>query len=130
MQSNTNSSQKQTIRSALSSSKNISADISKLSQELNFALIFVSHVNDEGLTRGSRMISKMADIRIDLFRDIINPDPIIRRITRMVIPKNRFCGRTGPAGELLFDPATYTLTEDMSYGIPDNNNSRIEAMAS
>src|SRR6266404_1675525 len=33
MQSNTNSSQKQTIRSALSSSKNISADISKLSQE-------------------------------------------------------------------------------------------------
>ena len=99
-------------------------------KELNFALIFVSHLNNEGLTRGSGMISKMADIRIDLFRDIINPDPIIRRITRMVIPKNRFCGRTGPAGELLFDPATYTLTEDMSYGIPDNNNSRIEAMAS
>ena len=86
-------------------------------KELNFALIFVSHVNDDGFTRGSRMISKIADIRIDLFRDIIHPDPVIRRIMRMVIPKNRFCGRTGPAGELLLDPTTNILREEMDYGL-------------
>ena len=99
-------------------------------KELDFALIIVSHVNDDGLTRGSRNISKIADVRIDLFREITHPDPIVRRVTRMVVSKNRFCGRTGPAGELLFDPATYTLTEDLGYGIPANDNMRIEAMAS
>ena len=99
-------------------------------KELDFALILVSHVNDNGLTRGSRMISKIADIRLDLFRDITALDPIIRRILRMVISKNRFCGRTGPAGEILFDPATGTLTEEMGYGIPANDNSRIEQLAS
>ena len=98
-------------------------------KELNFALIFVSHVNDDGFTRGSRMISKIADIRIDLFRDIIHPDPVIRRIMRMVIPKNRFCGRTGPAGELLLDPVTNILREEMDYGLQANDNSRVETMA-
>jgi len=37
-------------------------------KELDFALIVVSHVNDDGLTRGSRNISKIADIRLDLYR--------------------------------------------------------------
>src|SRR5258705_4282009 len=86
-------------------------------KELDFGLIMFSHVNDEGLTRRSRIISKVADIRIDLYRDIVNPDPIIQRITKLVVSKNRFCGRTGPAGELLFDPATYTLKEEIRYGI-------------
>jgi hypothetical protein len=45
-----------------------------------------------------------------------------------VVSKNRFCGRTGPAGELLFDPATYTLTEDMGYGQAANDNSRVTGM--
>ncbi len=108
----------------------LSTRLEMMVKELNFALIIVSHVNDDGLTRGSRNISKIADIRIDLYRDITHSDPILRRITRMVVSKNRFCGRTGPAGELLFNPVTYTLTEDMGYdATPANDNSRVKTLA-
>lgn len=93
----------------------LSTRLEMMVKELDFSLIVVSHVNDDGLTRGSRNISKIADIRIDLKRDILSPDPIIRRTTNVVVSKNRFCGRTGPAGQLLFDPATYTLQEDLGY---------------
>jgi len=101
-----------------------------LVKELDFALILVSHVNDDGLTRGSRNIAKVADIRIDLTRDVTAADPIVRRTTNVMVRKNRFCGRTGPAGQLLFDPATYTLNEDMGYDIKAaNDNRRVEEMA-
>ncbi len=112
----------------------LSTRLEMMVKELDFALILVSHVNDDGLTRGSRNISKIADIRIDLHRDVTAIDPIIRRTTNLMVSKNRFCGRTGPAGQLLFDPITYTLNEDMGYGLfqgpsHDNDNRRIEAMA-
>lgn len=109
----------------------LSTRLEMMVKELDFALILVSHVNDDGLTRGSRNISKIADIRIDLKRDITSSDPVIRRSTHLTVSKNRFCGRTGPAGVLLFDPMTYTLSEDIGYGDPSaaNDNSRIEEMA-
>ena len=108
----------------------LSTRLEMMVKELDFALILVSHVNDDGLTRGSRNISKVADIRINLHRDILSNDPIIRRTTNVVVGKNRFCGRTGPAGQLLFDPATYTLKEDMGYDISAaDSNSRVEEMA-
>jgi twinkle protein len=103
----------------------LSTRLEMMVKELDFALILVSHVNDDGLTRGSRNISKIADVRIDLSRDIKNADPTVRRTTHLMVSKNRFCGRTGPAGQLLFDPNTYTLTEDLSYGLlqePANDN--------
>lgn len=92
--------------------------------ELNFALIFVSHVNDDGLTRGSRMISKIANNRIDLFRDIkansLN--------TQIVVSKNRFGHKTGPIRDLVFSPITFMLKEmeDGGYGnqeVKDTGNS-------
>lgn len=93
----------------------LSTRLEMMVKELDFALIIVSHVNDDGLTRGSRNISKIADIRIDLSRDIKASDPIIRRTTHLMVSKNRFSGRTGPAGDLLFDPKTYTLSEDFGF---------------
>lgn len=108
----------------------LSTRLEMLVKELDFALILVSHVNDDGLTRGSRNIAKVADIRIDLTRDVTAADPIVRRTTNVMVRKNRFCGRTGPAGQLLFDPATYTLNEDMGYDISAaNDNRRVEEMA-
>lgn len=108
----------------------LSTRLEMLVKELDFALILVSHVNDDGLTRGSRNISKVADIRIDLSRDTTSADPVVRRTTNVMVRKNRFCGRTGPAGQLLFDPATYTLNEDMGYDIKAaNDNRRVEEMA-
>jgi len=96
----------------------LSTRLEMMVKELDFALIIVSHVNDDGLTRGSRNISKVADIRIDLSRDLASPDPVVRNTTKLLVSKNRFSGRTGPAGELLFDPATYTLNEYT--GLPDD----------
>lgn len=93
----------------------LSTRLEMMVKELDFALIFVSHVNDDGLTRGSRNIFNIADMRIDLSRDVKSPDPIIRRTTHLMVSANRFCGRTGPAGDLLFDPVTYTLTEDFGF---------------
>jgi twinkle protein len=89
----------------------ISSRLEMMVKELNFALIMVSHVNDSGQTRGSRYISKIADIRIDLQRNLVSEDPVERLTTILTVSKNRFSGRTGPAGHLLFDPVTYTLTE-------------------
>ena len=97
-------------------------------KELDFSLIMVSHVNDNGLTRGSRNISKVADIRVDITRDITNPDPLIRNTTKLMVSKNRFCGRTGPGGVLVFDPETNTYREEFLHE-PSNDNQRgIERM--
>ena len=87
-------------------------------KELDFALLIVSHVNDDGKTRGSRYISKVADVRIDLSRDILSGS----NITSMVISKNRFCGRTGYAGTYEFNPLTYTLNQQLSFAEAANDN--------
>ncbi len=88
-----------------------STDLTSLSRELDCALIIVSHVNDMGQTRGSRYVGKVADIRIDCHRDLLNPDPVEANTTHLTVSKNRYCGRTGIAGSLYFDQATNTYTE-------------------
>lgn len=89
----------------------LSTKLEMMVKELDFALIMVSHVNDEGLTRGSRYISKVADIRINAKRDLTSADLIKRNTTYLDISKNRFSGLTGPAGILLFDPVTYSYKD-------------------
>jgi twinkle protein len=96
----------------------LSTRLEMMVKELDFALLMVSHVNDNGQTRGSRYISKIADIRIDLTRDVENGS----FETFVNVSKNRFCGRTGPAGVLVFDPVMYVLTERTDL-IPVNDNS-------
>jgi len=90
----------------------LSARLEIMTQELDFGLIMVSHVNDFGQTRGSRMISKNCHIRIDLTRDVTNPDDRVRLMTVVSISKNRPARRTGPAGQLLFNDIACTLKED------------------
>lgn len=98
-------------------------------KELDFALIMVSHVNDHGQTRGSRYISKVADIRIDASRDLSNPDPVIRNTTNLVVSKNRFSGRTGPAGTLVFDPVRYCYVQEDRFNPPaTNDNSNVSGL--
>lgn len=89
----------------------LSSRLEMMVKELDFALIMVSHVNDYGQTRGSRYISKVADMRIDITRDLTSPDPLVRNTTNIYVSKNRFCGKTGPAGTLQFDPLTYRYFE-------------------
>lgn len=83
-----------------------STQIQMMVKELDFALLLVSHVNDQGQTRGSRYIGKVANIRIDLHRDALNPDPDVSRKTELTVSKNRFASRTGSAGCVLYDPMT------------------------
>jgi twinkle protein len=103
----------------------ISNELEMMVKELNFAFIFVSHVNDNGQTRGSRNMGKIADIRIDLHRDLTAEDNITRNTTSLIVSKNRFCGRTGPAGKLLFNPVAYRL-EELPEAANDNGRSNIE----
>lgn len=96
----------------------LSTRLAMMVKELDFGLIFVSHVNDDGYTRGSRYISKIADIRVDATRDVRNPDERERNTTSLVVSKNRFSGRTGPAGRIYFDPKTYTMEEEVPNALP------------
>lgn len=89
----------------------ISTRLAMMVEELDFALIFVSHINDQGLTRGSRNISKIAGTWIQLDRDKLAATEEERNTTRMTIFKNRFGARTGPAGELYFDLNTFIIAE-------------------
>src|SRR5690606_15513952 len=76
----------------------ISTRLAMMVEELDFTMFLISHVNDEGQTRGSRNIGKVADLRIDLNRDIKAESEEIRNTTYLTISKNRFAGKTGPAG--------------------------------
>lgn len=93
----------------------LSTRLEMMVKELDFSLIFVSHVNDYGQTRGSRYLGKIADIRIDATRDLTNPDPNLRNTVSLVVPKNRPIGKTGPAGNYIFDQYTRRYTEDYVY---------------
>lgn len=89
----------------------ISTRLAMMVEELDFTLFLISHVNDEGKTRGSRNIGKVADLRIDMFRDLTAENDIVRNTTHLTVSKNRYAGKTGPAGKLFFNPDTYVLEE-------------------
>lgn len=87
--------------------------------ELDFALIMVSHVNDEGQTRTSRWTAKIANIRVDLKRDALSTDLTTRNTLELSVSKNRYGGLTGPAGKYLFDSYTREYRE-VNDGHPDS----------
>lgn len=89
----------------------ISTRLAMMVEELDFTLFMISHVNDEGQTRGSRNIAKVADLRIDLSRDLKAESIELRNKTYLMCSKNRFAGKTGPAGILNFNPETFCLSE-------------------
>lgn len=99
-------------------------------KELDFGLIFVSHVNDFGQTRGSRYISMIADIMIHAERDYTNSDRLLSNTTMLTVTKpSRFSGRAGPAGKLIFDTITHTYAEDTTYDFANDNTSVQSAAA-
>jgi len=95
----------------------ISTRLAMMVEELDFALIFVSHVNDEGKTRGSRNISKIADLWVELSRNQQAPSEDERNTTYLTIRKNRFGARTGPTSKLFFDMNTFMISETSEQSI-------------
>jgi twinkle protein len=89
----------------------ISTRLAMMTRELDFTLFLVSHVNDDGKTRGSRNISKVADLIINLDRNIEGATLDERNTTVVTVRGNRFASRSGPAGYLWFDPKTHTISE-------------------
>lgn len=89
----------------------VSTRLEMMVKELDFALIMVMHVNDNGQTRGSRFPTKVADITIGAFRDLQNPDPIERATIYLRVLFNRPASTTGPACALTFNRDTYSFEE-------------------
>ena len=78
----------------------ISTRLEMMVKELNFGLIFVSHINDAGQTRGSRAMEQLCDVRIELSRDTKGGSNIVD----LLVSKNRPpMGKSGAAGSLRFD---------------------------
>lgn len=91
----------------------ISTKLSELAEELDFALLMISHINQDGDTRGSKNISKEAWTVINLYRNKLSDDPIERNTTSMEVEKNRHASVTGPVGAVYFDPVTFKIGDDI-----------------
>lgn len=87
----------------------LSSKMARLCRDLDIALVVVSHVNDEGKTRSSRMIRKQAGVVLDLTRDLQSDSSIQRNTTQITVSKNRPYSKTGPAGTLFYDEDTALL---------------------
>ena len=89
----------------------ISTKLKTLCMELNIAVIAVIHVNRQGQIRGTAGVEQLANIVIKLHRDKLSEDPWRRNVVKLVVEKNRFCGRTGPGAYLHYNVDTGRLTE-------------------
>lgn len=90
----------------------ISQKLKLLAKELGFCLIMISHVNDDGKTRGSRNITKVANTVIHVSRDKTSSDAVERNKMNMMIEKARLIGaKTGPASYALYDEEALMLVD-------------------
>lgn len=89
----------------------LSTRLAMMTRELDFCLFLVSHVNDNGKTRGSRNISKIADLLLHVDRDTEALTVEERNKTHLMVRGNRFASFSGPAGVLKFDLNTFKLSE-------------------
>lgn len=91
--------------------RNLSSKLARLAAELNIGIVTIAHENDDGQVRDSRMISKRAHVVVKLSRDKMSDDEDIKNITTLTVIKNRPTSYTGYAGQVKFDPETFTLKE-------------------
>lgn len=89
----------------------LSTQLATLTRELDFTLFLVSHINENGGTRGSKNIENISDLWLHVDRDKEHADPEVRNTLKVMIKKNRFGSDTGPGGILKFDRKTFTLSE-------------------
>jgi twinkle protein len=89
----------------------ISTKLKTLCMELNIAVIAVIHQNRSGQIRGTAGVEQLANIVFKLYRDKTDIDQWRRNVTKIVVEKNRFSGKTGPACWLWYDEATGRLVE-------------------
>ena len=89
----------------------ITTKLKTLTMELDIAVIAVIHTNRQGQIRGTAGVEQLANIVMRLERDKTELNEWRRNVTRVTIEKNRFCGYTGPASYLWYNPDTGRLSE-------------------
>lgn len=89
----------------------ITTKLKTLCMELNIALLCVIHQNRQGQIRGTAGVEQLANMVIKLHRERTDPDPWRRNVTKLIIEKNRFCGRAGPACYLFYNEITNRMEE-------------------
>ena len=94
-----------------SSLASLAVSLSRLAADLNVGIISIAHTNDDGEIKYCRMLGQRASMIVRLDRDKEAEDYIDRNTTRLVIEKNRPTSEEGHAGEMLFDPTTFTMSE-------------------
>lgn len=100
------------------------ADLKELTTALDISIIAVSHVNDDGKTRGSRAGPQLCDWLISLKRDKLSDNPDTRNTMKLTIEDNRW-GESGPADNLLYDRETGRLNAidlDLDYATETYRN--------
>jgi len=94
-------------------------------QEMRITLLLVSHLKRPdgksledgaatslGMLRGSAAIAQLSDAVIGAERNSQAEDEEERNTTKLRVLKNRFSGKTGPAGRLVYNEDTGRLTEE------------------
>ena len=89
----------------------ISTKLKTLCMELNIAVVAVIHQNRQGQIRSSAGPEQVSNIVVKLSRLKEDPDAWRRNVTKVVVQKNRFCGRTGPGVYLYYDDMSGRLRE-------------------
>ena len=89
----------------------LSVRLSKVAADLNVGIITIAHTNEEGEVKYCRMVGQRASVIVRLDRDKDAEDHMDRNTTRLVIEKNRPTSEEGPAGEMLFDIKSFTMSE-------------------
>ena len=102
--------------------------LARLAKELDIWIGVISHLRktssgpsfEEGAVpslddlRGSGSLKQLSFQVIALSRNQQDPCPIKRNTTLATVLKNRFCGRTGPAGRVYYDGDTGRMVESLS----------------
>lgn len=102
-------------------------DIKDLTASLNIHICAVTHVNDEGKTRGSRAAYQLCDALIDLSRDKLNDDPVISNTVTITVEENRLTGDSGKACDLYFNRETGRLNEiDLSLSFEEIKKEKLK----
>lgn len=89
----------------------ITTKLKTLTMELDIAVIAVIHTNRQGQIRGTAGVEQLSNIVMRLERDKTAASEWRRNVTKVSVEKNRFCGYTGPACYLWYNPETGRLTE-------------------
>lgn len=89
----------------------IAVNLARIASELGVGIILIGHQNDEGLVSDCRKLSKQASVVVHMVRDMEADSTEERNTTRLYSKKNRPSAFVGPAGELEFNPDTFTIKE-------------------